>query len=452
MKRTVVIVKFHARGKGGGSGPVDYLLGEDRDRDQAQVLRGDPEQIRELIDSVQFAQRYKSGVLSFEESDISPEQKQQVMDSFQEALLPGLDSSNYGILWVEHRDKDRLELNFVVPTVELQTGKRLQPYYDPIDRQRINDWKQITNHEQGFSDPDDPAKRRTLNIRGVPPESTKQAQEYITAGVLSKIASGDVTDRLSLIHELQQEGFEIARTTKNSISIKNPNGARNIRLSGAIYERDFRAGPDVAAEIEKCSAEHREGAQARISAVAERYRAAVGVRAGKNRDSYQRRKPQPQSEPERSPGRPLANPNAQPDSVAPGIPDGGWPDSVPGIPGTVPGRGRRDERAGGLDALRDDQRQPALVHDQGGRLDDRVRTGAVERARAAGRSAEGIERQSRAAAAADRPVNQVGRIVERIGAACERVVQQCRAVAEALRNRSVDRDQDNSPGMRGPGM
>ncbi|MBD5998488.1 mobilization protein, partial [Shigella flexneri] len=25
-----MIVKFHARGKGGGSGPVDYLLGRER--------------------------------------------------------------------------------------------------------------------------------------------------------------------------------------------------------------------------------------------------------------------------------------------------------------------------------------------------------------------------------------------------------------------------------------
>ncbi|MCI4509688.1 hypothetical protein NEN32_26405, partial [Escherichia coli] len=28
-----MIVKFHARGKGGGSGPVDYLLGRERNRE-----------------------------------------------------------------------------------------------------------------------------------------------------------------------------------------------------------------------------------------------------------------------------------------------------------------------------------------------------------------------------------------------------------------------------------
>ncbi len=32
-----MIVKFHARGKGGGSGPVDYLLGRERNREGATV-------------------------------------------------------------------------------------------------------------------------------------------------------------------------------------------------------------------------------------------------------------------------------------------------------------------------------------------------------------------------------------------------------------------------------
>ncbi|WP_176212137.1 relaxase/mobilization nuclease domain-containing protein, partial [Klebsiella pneumoniae] len=52
------------------------------------------------------------------------------MDSFERTLLPGLDKDQYSILWVQHLDKDRLELNFVVANVELQSGKRLQPYYD----------------------------------------------------------------------------------------------------------------------------------------------------------------------------------------------------------------------------------------------------------------------------------------------------------------------------------
>lgn len=73
---------------------------------------------------------YTVGVLSFEEIDISNTAKREIMADFEKSLLAGLDQDQYNICWVEHRDKDRLELNFVIPNVELTTGKRLQPYYD----------------------------------------------------------------------------------------------------------------------------------------------------------------------------------------------------------------------------------------------------------------------------------------------------------------------------------
>ncbi|MFP1453930.1 hypothetical protein ACLB1N_37085 [Escherichia coli] len=57
-----MIVKFHARGKGGGSGPVDYLLGRERNREGATVLQGDPEEVRELIDATPFAKKCTSQV------------------------------------------------------------------------------------------------------------------------------------------------------------------------------------------------------------------------------------------------------------------------------------------------------------------------------------------------------------------------------------------------------
>ncbi|MEN8527940.1 relaxase, partial [Escherichia coli] len=65
-----MIVKFNSRGAGAGSGPVDYLLGKERNREQAKTLRGDPERVKTLIDTCDFARTYTSGVLSFEEKDL----------------------------------------------------------------------------------------------------------------------------------------------------------------------------------------------------------------------------------------------------------------------------------------------------------------------------------------------------------------------------------------------
>ena len=133
-----MIIKIHSRGIGSGHSPIDYLLGKDRDREDARLDRGDPQQMIQLIDSSVYAQKYTSGVLSFAERDLEEQQKQQIMDSFERVLLPGLDQDQYSILWVQHQDKERLELNFVVANIELQSGKRLQPYYDRADRPRLN--------------------------------------------------------------------------------------------------------------------------------------------------------------------------------------------------------------------------------------------------------------------------------------------------------------------------
>ena len=52
-----MIVKFHPRGRGGGAGPVDYLLGKDRQREGASVLQGKPEEVRELIDASPYVKK-----------------------------------------------------------------------------------------------------------------------------------------------------------------------------------------------------------------------------------------------------------------------------------------------------------------------------------------------------------------------------------------------------------
>ena len=80
-----------------------------------------------------------------------------------------MDQSQYRVLWIEHQDKlneetgeRRLELNFLIPNVEILTGQRLQPYYDKADRPRIDLFKKITNYEYQLHDADDPLYRQAV--------------------------------------------------------------------------------------------------------------------------------------------------------------------------------------------------------------------------------------------------------------------------------------------------
>ena len=259
-----MIIKIHSRGAGSGRGPVDYLLGKDRDREDARLDRGDPEQMIQLIDSTNFAQKYTSGVLSFAERDLEEHQKQQIMDSFERVLMPGIDKDQYSILWVQHQDKDRLELNFVVANVELQSGKRLQPYYDKADRPRLNAWKDLVNDHYKLHDPNDPLNKRELCTPNALPKHKQKASEIITDGLLSVAESGRIQSRDDVIKTLESAGFEIARTTPKTISIKDPDGGKNIRLKGMIYEQDFRFGKELRADIERASERYRASRSDRV--------------------------------------------------------------------------------------------------------------------------------------------------------------------------------------------
>ncbi len=282
-----MIIKIHSRGIGAGRGPIDYLLGKDRDRQDARLDRGDPEQMIQIIDSTNFAQKYTSGVLSFAERDLDEHQKQQIMDSFERALLPGLDQDQYSILWVQHQDKDRLELNFVVANVELQSGKRLQPYYDRADRPRLNAWKDLVNDHYNLKDPNDPLNKRELCTPNDLPRTKIQACEAITNGLLSVAERGELKNRDDVVKTLENAGFEIARTTKKSISIKNPEGGQNIRLKGAIYEQDFRFGKELRADIERASEAYRADRSNRI----QESRATLNRLTERKRESNQLRYP-----------------------------------------------------------------------------------------------------------------------------------------------------------------
>lgn len=265
-----MIVSFFGRGTGRGSGPIDYLLGRDRSRERAQLLRGHPDETEALINSSKYTKKYTSGVLSFEEANISTQQKRELMDSFEHCLFPGMDKNQYNILWVEHRDKGRLELNFVIPNLELTSNKRLQPFYHKSDLSRVDAWRTVKNLECGFSDPTEPSKKRTFIQPKDLPRSKLEALEAITDGLIELLASETIFDRQGIIKTLESAGFEIARQTKTSISIKDPSGGQNLRLRGAIYEQDFRFSKDLQRNIEERSRKHQQSLRERGQEARER--------------------------------------------------------------------------------------------------------------------------------------------------------------------------------------
>ncbi len=281
-----MLVKFFRHGSGSGAGPLNYLLGSDSQRADAQVLYGDPVMTEQLINATPFKQKYKAGVLSFTEraDTFTDKQKMDIMQRFEKTLFAGLEPDQYDILWIEHSDKDknfevdkdgkkieegeisgRLELNFVIPCQELRSGKSLQPFYAGSDLVRVNAFKNIINQEYGLTDPNEPERKRLINpyVNNAPrptpfdrkskpkkeeddeiianPESTFALKAAIDRKMRHSLEEGSLNNRSSVLYSLEGMGLQIKRATKSSISVAHPAMKRNVRLKGTIYEEGFQA-------------------------------------------------------------------------------------------------------------------------------------------------------------------------------------------------------------------
>lgn len=278
----------HNRGVGRAESAVNYLLGHDRKREHARVLRGDVDMTIDVINAVPFKKKYTSGVLSFEENNISEDAKQQIMNTFESVIFAGLDADQRQILWVEHRDKNRLELNYLVANQELHTGKSFTPYLHARDKETINAWREIVNDKFSLSNPDEPERKQAFVTAKDLPKTKKEAQQAINKSVENLIEAGVIQNREELIELLEKNGFEIARKTKKSISIKDPDGGQNIRLTGAVYEQDFRFSEDVRAQLERTAQQYRENSNTRIRDARKTLRARVERKREEHCKRYQK--------------------------------------------------------------------------------------------------------------------------------------------------------------------
>ena len=228
-----MVVKFFSNKKGGSAKAVNYLLNHREQEGTARVLQGDPDLTRQIINDIKFKQKTTVGCLSFEEQNISEEMKHQLIEDFERMLIPGLDKSRYNILWVEHVDKGRLELNFVIPKIELETQKSLNPYYHKADLPRVEKWQDLQNLKYEFSNPKDPSKARTLQTDS---KEIGLSRDYEQLDKLlhNLTEQGQINNREQLIELLQSNQIEVTRKGKDYLSIKLPDSKKAKKFKGSI--------------------------------------------------------------------------------------------------------------------------------------------------------------------------------------------------------------------------
>ncbi|GAA9190659.1 hypothetical protein BTM359_10580 [Helicobacter pylori] len=248
-----MLVKFWGikQGGGDGDGSVNYLLNERVEQGTAKVLRGDANLTKSLL--LSLTQKHKAcvGCLSFEESNINESLKYELMESFENALLTQEMQGRYNILWVEHTDKGRLELNFVIPRIDLIIQKAFTPYYHSADITRIDLWKDCINLKHNFTNPKDLEKQHNMQCHNT---KTPQGKELLeTYEKLDKLIQDNLgklfNSRADIINFLKYNQCEVTRQGKDYISVKLPNEPKAKRLKGFYYHETFRTIADIREQL-----------------------------------------------------------------------------------------------------------------------------------------------------------------------------------------------------------
>ncbi|MGL2743799.1 relaxase/mobilization nuclease domain-containing protein [Helicobacter pylori] len=239
-----MLVKFWGINQGGGDGDgsVNYLLNERVEQGTAKVLRGDANLTKSLL--LSLTQKHKAcvGCLSFEEPNINESLKYELMESFETTLLTEKMQGRYNILWVEHTDKGRLELNFVIPKIDLGRQKAFNPYYHKVDLKRIDTWQNVVNLKYTFTNPKDLEKQQISNYHNTKtPQGKAIFKNYkeLDNYLYNAVTQGLLNSRAEIIELLQASNYEITRQGKDYISVKLPNQQKAKRLKGIIYDERF---------------------------------------------------------------------------------------------------------------------------------------------------------------------------------------------------------------------
>lgn len=223
--------------KGGTIEAINYMCNERLKDGTARVLRGNPNLTKKIVQSIKFKQKLHVGVLSFEEANLDEDTKILIMNSFERVLLPKM-KGRYNILWVEHSDKGRLELNYLIPKIDLPTQKSLTPYFDTLDRHRIKIWRDIQNLLHKLSDPNDPRKSQVISND----KRIKLFEDYkkLNEQLHELVSKNRIQNREQLIALLNKSNIE-TKAYKTYITVKFPNSKKVQKLKGGIYHEEFRS-------------------------------------------------------------------------------------------------------------------------------------------------------------------------------------------------------------------
>ena len=169
------------------------------------MLRGNPDMVAAVADSLEFERKYTSVVIAWAPDDRpTEEQIGAVLDEFEETAWAGLEPDRYAWTAVLHRERGGgVHVHVLAAQCDLDTA-------------------------------------RSLNIAPPGWQKTFDPRELIRDYLVQRVEHGAVQSRPDVVSALEEVGFEVPRQGKNYVTARDPDSGKWWRLRGALYEHDFQ--------------------------------------------------------------------------------------------------------------------------------------------------------------------------------------------------------------------
>ncbi len=237
-----MIISTFKTGKGKARGPLNYLLGNDKNNKprnpKPEIIKGDKKLTEVLIDSNHRQYKYTSGAIAFRDNEKpTSEQIEKIINAFEKTFTPGLEE-RVPLLWVKHQDKGNTELHFIAPMQDAKTGKQFNicPPGEQF-KQMFKDFQALANDVNNW----DQVRGNMLKAQMSEldkADSTNQSnkiKKMLSNEIERKAKAGELNNRNDLITHLKNIGFEITRKGKDYISIKHKKALKATRLKGPAF-------------------------------------------------------------------------------------------------------------------------------------------------------------------------------------------------------------------------
>ena len=249
-----MLVKFLARGTGSAGAAVGYLLGErdaaGKPREGVEVLRGNPDMVAAVADTLAFEHKYTSGVIAWApEDEPTDKQIEAVLDVFEKTAWAGLERDRYAWAAVLHRERGGgAHVHVLAARCDLETGRSLN-IAPPGWEKTFGPLRDAFNHEHGWARPDDPARARVeqpghrayieaARLRaGLRLEASPR--DLIRDYLLQRVEHGMVRNRADVVSALREAGLEVPRHGKDYLTALDPETGDRWRLKGGLYGENF---------------------------------------------------------------------------------------------------------------------------------------------------------------------------------------------------------------------